>query len=102
MDRQTDRQTEPFVLPEGVPVDLQQVSPELVLQRVDQQHLSGLLVQQLGGPRDRRQDGHEAGQTAVLEVLQVDADPTINLQVFADSGSPGLFHYFYEFVYQIK
>lgn len=67
----------PLVLSEGVSVDLLQVTFELMLQRVNQQDVTGLLVQQLGGPRDRRQEGHETGHTAVLKVLHqefVDVD----------------------------
>lgn len=59
----------PLVLSEGVSVNLLQVPLELVLQRVHQQDVAGLPVQQLGGPRDGRQEGHQAGYTSVLEVL---------------------------------
>lgn len=59
----------PLVLLEGVSVNLLQVASELVLQRVEQQDVVRLLVQQLGGPGHRRQEGHQAGHTAVVEVL---------------------------------
>lgn len=59
----------PLVLSEGVSVNLLQVTLELVLQRVDQQDMIGLLIQQLGGPRHRRQEGHQAGHAGVVKVL---------------------------------
>lgn len=59
----------PLVLAESVSVHLLQVAFELLLQWVDQQDLTGLFIQQLGGARDWRQEWHQAGQTTVLEVL---------------------------------
>lgn len=59
----------PLVLLEGVSVNVLQVTSKLVLQRVQQQHVVRLSVQQLGGPGHRRQEGHQAGHTAVVKVL---------------------------------
>lgn len=64
----------PLVLSEGVSVNLLQVTLELVLQRVDQQDVTGLLIQQLGGPRDRREEGHQTGHTAIMKVLRQGED----------------------------
>lgn len=59
----------PLVLLEGVPVNLLQVTSELLFQGVEQQEVVGLLVQQLGGPRHRRQEGHKAGHADIVKVL---------------------------------
>lgn len=60
----------PLVLLEGVSVNVLQVTSELVLQRVEQQDVVGLLVQQLSSPGHRRQEGHQAGHAAVVKVLR--------------------------------
>lgn len=60
----------PLVLLKSVPMNLLQVAFEFVLQWVDQQNVTGLLIQQLGGPRDRRQDRHQTGQAAIVKLLR--------------------------------
>lgn len=59
----------PLVLSEGVSVDLLQIALEFVLQWVDQQDMTGFLIQQLSSPRDWCQEGHQTGDTTVLNVL---------------------------------
>lgn len=59
----------PLVLLKSVSINLLQVAFEFVLQWVDQQNVTGLLIQQLGGPRDRRQDRHQAGHAAIVKLL---------------------------------
>lgn len=59
----------PLVLMKSVSVNLLQVAFEFQLQWVDQQNMIGLLIQQLGGPRDRCQDRHQAGHATIVELL---------------------------------
>lgn len=72
----------PLVLLEGVSVNLLQVTSELVLQRVEQQDVVGLLVQQLGGPGHRRQEGHQAEHTAVVKVLHEESKKKVKSKPF--------------------
>lgn len=59
----------PLVLLEGVFMNLLHVTFKLMLEWVNQQNVTGLLIQQLGGPRDWCQEGHQTGHTTVLKVL---------------------------------
>lgn len=78
----------PLVLLEGVSVNVLQVTSELVLQRVEQQNVVGLLVQQLSGPGHRRQEGHQAGHAAVVKVLHQESKKKVESKPFREEIRP--------------